>query len=84
MQRLNSYKDKNGGSGQRSPPARVIGAGLMIPGARQPIIPTTELDLPRFKPKQHSGIEVKYFSSDKAKVDVRDHLPVEQFLLNKR
>lgn len=85
MQRLNSYKERNGGvSGQRSPPTRSNNLGLIIPGARQPVIATALLDLPRFKSRQPPALEVKYYSSDKAKGEAHTNIAVEQFMLNKR
>lgn len=85
MQRLNSYKERNGErTGQKNPSIRNNNLGLIIPGARQPVIATALLDLPRFKSRQPLAHEVKYYSSDKAKVEVHSPVPVEQFLLNKR
>jgi hypothetical protein len=66
MQRLNSYKDKTA-SGSKNTNLRSPNLNLIVPGARQPVIATALLDLPRFRPRQPVS-ETKYFSSDKAKV----------------
>ncbi len=79
MLRLNSYKEKQT---NRQNLHKQNNLNLLVPSVKPPNITAALVDLPRFKSRPQIS-DVKYYSSDKAKIDRQGGF-VQQFQFTKQ